>query len=80
MNSYKFFPYGRGVPGLLFCRKAQDVWPETGYNFMNYAQKRRMKDNRFPLTLDNDEKLESSLKQRLNALAKLRRLITDGEE
>ncbi|MGF7046887.1 RNA polymerase sigma factor (sigma-70 family) [Paenibacillus sp. DS2015] len=31
------------------------------YNSINYDKKRRMKDNQFPLTLDNDENLESSL-------------------
>ena len=31
------------------------------YNSINYDKKRRMKDNRFPLTLDNDENIESSL-------------------
>ncbi|QQZ64554.1 sigma-70 family RNA polymerase sigma factor (plasmid) [Paenibacillus sonchi] len=30
-------------------------------NSINYDKKRRLKDNRFPLTLDNDENLESSL-------------------
>ncbi|MCM3174584.1 sigma-70 family RNA polymerase sigma factor [Paenibacillus sp. MER 99-2] len=31
------------------------------YNSINYDKKRRMKNNRFPLTIDNDENLESSL-------------------
>ncbi|WP_343222027.1 sigma-70 family RNA polymerase sigma factor [Paenibacillus tritici] len=31
------------------------------YNSINYDKKRRMKDSRFPLTLDNDENLESIL-------------------
>ncbi|WP_171717266.1 sigma-70 family RNA polymerase sigma factor [Paenibacillus phytohabitans] len=31
------------------------------YNSINYDRKRRMKDSRFPLTLDNDENLESVL-------------------
>lgn len=31
------------------------------YNSINYDKKRRMKDSRFPLTLDNDENLESVL-------------------
>ncbi|WP_411344408.1 sigma-70 family RNA polymerase sigma factor [Paenibacillus sp. WLX1005] len=31
------------------------------YNSINYDKKRRLKDNRFPLTLDNDENLESVL-------------------
>ncbi|WP_106768758.1 sigma-70 family RNA polymerase sigma factor [Paenibacillus faecalis] len=31
------------------------------YNSVNYDKKRRIKDNRFPLTLDNDENLESVL-------------------
>lgn len=31
------------------------------YNSINYDKKRRMTTNRFPLTLDNDENLESSL-------------------
>ncbi len=29
------------------------------YNSINYDKKRRIKDNIFPLTLDNDENLES---------------------
>ncbi|KQY90941.1 hypothetical protein ASD24_24395 [Paenibacillus sp. Root52] len=31
------------------------------YNSINYDKKRRMTTSRFPLTLDNDENLESSL-------------------
>lgn len=31
------------------------------FNSINYDKKRRMKDTRFPLTLDNDEQLESVL-------------------
>ncbi|MMZ56693.1 RNA polymerase sigma factor SigO [compost metagenome] len=31
------------------------------YNSINYDKKRRLKDNRFPLRLDNDENLESVL-------------------
>jgi RNA polymerase sigma factor (sigma-70 family) len=31
------------------------------YNSINYDKKRRLKDNRFPLMLDNDENLESVL-------------------
>lgn len=31
------------------------------YNSINYDKKRRLKDNRFPLTLDNNENLESVL-------------------
>ncbi|MEK3832884.1 sigma-70 family RNA polymerase sigma factor [Paenibacillus sp. FSL R7-0128] len=31
------------------------------YNSINYDKKRRMKDSRFPLTLDNGENLESIL-------------------
>ncbi|MCV4234513.1 hypothetical protein OHJ21_25420 [Virgibacillus sp. LDC1] len=31
------------------------------YNSINYANKRRMKDNRFPLMLDNNENQESAL-------------------
>lgn len=31
------------------------------YNSINYDKKRRMKNSRFPLTLDNDENLESTL-------------------
>ncbi|WCT56425.1 sigma-70 family RNA polymerase sigma factor [Paenibacillus kyungheensis] len=31
------------------------------YNSINYDKKRRLKDNRFPLTLDKDENLESVL-------------------
>lgn len=31
------------------------------YNSINYDKKRRMKNSRFPLTLDNDENIESVL-------------------
>lgn len=31
------------------------------YNSINYDKKRRMKDTRFPLTLDNDDNMESVL-------------------